>query len=104
LIGLGREFAEPSGVPRRDECGGRKTIESFTSDAGVFYAYGASPSWDGYEFHVADSSFAGAFPLTAGKRACGCRGRGGWPATSDGQPSSSRSPTSGVQRRCGSDH
>jgi hypothetical protein len=67
LIGLGREFAEPSGVPRRDECGGRKTIESFTSDAGVFYAYGASPSWDGYEFHVADSSFAGAFPTHGGQ-------------------------------------
>jgi 2-polyprenyl-6-methoxyphenol hydroxylase-like FAD-dependent oxidoreductase len=46
-----------------------KTIESFTSDAGLFYTYVASPSWDGYEFHLADASFAGVFP-THGGQAC----------------------------------
>ena len=46
---------------------GADTIESFTSDAGLFYAYVASPAWDGFEFHLAPSSFAGVFPTHAGQ-------------------------------------
>lgn len=46
---------------------GAKTVESFASDAGLFYAYVASPTWDGYEFHLADSSFAGVFPTHDGQ-------------------------------------
>jgi 2-polyprenyl-6-methoxyphenol hydroxylase-like FAD-dependent oxidoreductase len=46
---------------------GAKTVESFTSDAGLFYTYVASPGWDGYEFHFAESSFAGVFPTHDGQ-------------------------------------
>jgi len=46
---------------------GAKTVESFASNAGLFYAYVASPAWDGYEFHLADSAFAGVFPTHDGQ-------------------------------------
>jgi 2-polyprenyl-6-methoxyphenol hydroxylase-like FAD-dependent oxidoreductase len=46
---------------------GTDIIESFTSDAAVYYAYVASPDWNGYEFHVAPSSFAGVFPTHDGQ-------------------------------------
>jgi flavin-dependent dehydrogenase len=46
---------------------GAKTVESFASNAGLFYAYIASPAWDGYEFHIADSAFAGVFPTHDGQ-------------------------------------
>jgi flavin-dependent dehydrogenase len=46
---------------------GARTLESFSSDAGLFYAYVASPAWDGYEFHLAPSSFAGVFSTHDGQ-------------------------------------
>jgi 2-polyprenyl-6-methoxyphenol hydroxylase-like FAD-dependent oxidoreductase len=46
---------------------GATTVESFATDAGLFYAYVASPAWDGYEFHLAESSFAGVFPTHDGQ-------------------------------------
>src|SRR5262245_18183838 len=46
---------------------GAKTVESFASNAGLFYAYVASPVWDGYEIHLADSAFAGVFPTHDGQ-------------------------------------
>jgi 2-polyprenyl-6-methoxyphenol hydroxylase-like FAD-dependent oxidoreductase len=46
---------------------GADIIESFTSDVAVYYAYVASPDWNGYEFHLAPSSFAGVFPTHDGQ-------------------------------------
>ena len=46
---------------------GAQTVDSFTTNVGLFYAYFASPSWNGFEFHVAPSSFAGVFPTHDGQ-------------------------------------
>ena len=46
---------------------GAEILESFTSDVGIFYAYVASPGWNGFEFHLAPSSFAGVFPTHDGQ-------------------------------------
>ena len=46
---------------------GAPIVESFSSDVALFYAYVESPSWDGYEFHLAPSSFAGVFPTHDGQ-------------------------------------
>jgi 2-polyprenyl-6-methoxyphenol hydroxylase-like FAD-dependent oxidoreductase len=46
---------------------GAEILESFTSDGGIFYAYVASPEWNGFEFHLAPSSFAGVFPTHDGQ-------------------------------------
>jgi 2-polyprenyl-6-methoxyphenol hydroxylase-like FAD-dependent oxidoreductase len=46
---------------------GAQTVDSFTTNVGLFYAYVASPSWNGFEFHVAPSSFAGVFPTHDGQ-------------------------------------
>ena len=46
---------------------GADVIESHNSDAAVYYAYIAAPDWDGFEFHLAQSSFAGVFPTHDGQ-------------------------------------
>jgi len=46
---------------------GAEILESFTSDAGLFYAYVASPLWNGFEFHLAPSSLIGVFPTHDGE-------------------------------------
>jgi 2-polyprenyl-6-methoxyphenol hydroxylase-like FAD-dependent oxidoreductase len=46
---------------------GADVIESYASDAAVYYAYVAAPDWDGFEFHLAPSSFAGVFPTHDGQ-------------------------------------
>jgi flavin-dependent dehydrogenase len=35
---------------------------SFDADVAIYYAYVAGAAWRGFEFHVADRSFAGVFP------------------------------------------
>ena len=46
---------------------GAAVTERDASDAALFYGYVASPVWDGYEFHVAPSAFAGVFPTHHGQ-------------------------------------
>ena len=41
--------------------------QSFTSEASLFYVYVESPAWEGFEFHLAPSSFAGVFPTHDGQ-------------------------------------
>ena len=49
---------------------------SFDADVAIFYAYVAGAAWRGFEFHVADRSFAGVFPThdDAGLRLAGRSG------------------------------
>ena len=41
---------------------GAPVRRSFDADVAIFYAYVAGAAWRGFEFHVADRSFAGVFP------------------------------------------
>jgi 2-polyprenyl-6-methoxyphenol hydroxylase-like FAD-dependent oxidoreductase len=46
---------------------GAEITESHASDAALFYGYVESEMWEGYEFHLAPSAFAGVFPTHDGQ-------------------------------------
>jgi flavin-dependent dehydrogenase len=46
---------------------GAPVVETSSSNAGLFYAYVESPAWNGFEFHLAPSAFAGVFPTHHGQ-------------------------------------
>jgi flavin-dependent dehydrogenase len=55
-----------SGIARRV---GARVLEQHVPSGACFYAYVGEVAWDGFDFHIAEGSFAGVFPTHGGEAA-----------------------------------